>query len=81
MSACIDKTSELKNSSSFTFEYSEWLTTIQAARYMGISKSSLLNFVSAGKIPYYKFGRSNRYQKNELNDLLLSQPRGIRNGY
>ncbi|MCB9061531.1 MAG: helix-turn-helix domain-containing protein [Halobacteriovoraceae bacterium] len=65
--------------SSFTFEYKEILTTTEAAFYMGKSVSSFFNDVSNGKIPYYKFGRSNRYLKSELRELLLSQPRGVRN--
>jgi len=64
--------------SSLTFKYKEWLTSSEAALYLGVSKSRLLNLVSDGKVPYYKFGRSNRYLRSELRDLLLSQPRGVR---
>jgi excisionase family DNA binding protein len=71
----------LNNSCSLKIEYKEWLTSIEAACYLGVSVSRLMNLTSQGKVPYYKFGRSNRYQKKELNDLLLSQPRGVRNGY
>jgi excisionase family DNA binding protein len=70
-----------KSFSCLKFEYMEWLTTNQAAQYLGISISRLHNLTSLGKIPYYKFGRSNRYQRNELRELLLSQPRGVRYGH
>ena len=66
---------------SLKIEYKEWLTSIEVACYLGISVSKLMNLTSQGKVPYYKFCRNNRYQKKELNDLLLSQPRGVRNGY
>lgn len=66
--------------SSLKSEYKEWLTSSQAAEYLGISPSSLFNMVSNGRVPYYKFGRSNRYLVSELRELLLSQPRGVRYG-
>lgn len=65
---------------SLTNEYKEWLTSPEASLFLGISKSRLHNLSSDGKIPYYKFGRSNRYLKSELHNLLLSHPRGVRNG-
>ena len=68
------------NNSSLKTKYGEWLTSPEAASYMGISVSRLFNLASQGKIPHYKFGRSNRYLKEELRELLLSQPRGVRNG-
>ena len=61
-------------------EYQEWMTSSQAAEYLGISQSRLFNMVSNGRIPYYKFGRSNRYLVSELRELLLSQPKGVRYG-
>ena len=66
---------------SFTTKYSEWLTSAETSEYLKISKSSLMNMVSSGRIPYYKFGRSNRYLKSELDELLLSQPKGVRHGH
>lgn len=64
---------------SFTIEYGEILTSAEAAKYLGISSSRLYNLTSNGAIPYYKFGRSNRYLVSELKELLLSQPKGVRN--
>ncbi len=66
---------------SFTSEYSQWMTSEEAARYIKVSISRLHNLVSMGKVPHYKLGRSNRYLRSELNELLLSQPRGVRNGH
>lgn len=55
----------------------EWLTSSEAANYLGISCKTLMNLASNGKIPYYKFGRRNRYLKDELRMLLMSQRRGV----
>lgn len=55
----------------------DWLNTSEAAKYLKISKQSLLNRVSFGKVIYYKFGRSNRYRKSDLERLLLKTKRGV----
>ena len=54
----------------------KWLTTQEAANYLRVSPKRLLNLVSNGKIPHYKFGRSNRYLESELRELLLAHSRG-----
>jgi excisionase family DNA binding protein len=54
----------------------EWLTSSEAAEYLGITTKTLMNLTSNGHVPYYKLGRRNRYLKNELRMLLLSQRRG-----
>ncbi|RYZ90686.1 MAG: DNA-binding protein [Proteobacteria bacterium] len=43
---------------------------------MGISETTLRNLTSQGNIPYYKFGRRNRYVRNELTQLLLEHRKG-----
>ncbi|MGK5082976.1 helix-turn-helix domain-containing protein [Bdellovibrionota bacterium FG-1] len=58
----------------------EWLTTEQAADYLGLSIGALMNMISNGLVPYYKFGRRNRYLLVELRQLLLSQKRGSSHG-
>lgn len=65
---------------SLTIEYGEVLTSKEAADFLRISHSRLLNLVSNGKIPYYKLGRSNRYLLSELRGLLMSEPKGERHG-
>lgn len=74
------KSANTNENCSLKIEYREWLTSAEAAKYLGISQSSLFNMVSNGKIPYYKLGRSNRYLVSELRELLLSQPKGVRYG-
>jgi len=54
----------------------EWLTSEQAADYLGLSVGSLRNMTSNGHIPYYKLQNRNRYAVVDLRQLLLSQKRG-----
>jgi excisionase family DNA binding protein len=65
---------------SLTTEYREWLTSAEAAQYLGVSPSQLMNLTSSGRVPYYKLGRSNRYLVSELRELLMSHPKGERHG-
>lgn len=56
----------------------DWLDSDQAADFLKIDKGTLLNLTSNGKIPYYKFGKANRYLISELDRLLRSKPKGVR---
>lgn len=53
-----------------------WLTSNEAAEFLKISKSCLMNMCSNGQIPYYKLERRNRYRMSDLKDLLLKTKRG-----
>lgn len=61
-------------------EYEKFVTSDEAASFLKISVKTLMNEVSNGNIPYYKFGRRNRYLLSELKGLLMSEPRGVRHG-
>jgi excisionase family DNA binding protein len=68
--------SEMGDSSSLT-STQEWLTTREAAEYLGLSRGSLQNMASNGQIPHYKLGkRRNRYRVTDLRELLLAAKRG-----
>lgn len=72
LAGCEDKV----NSSSLTSKNDSaeaWLTTQQAADYLGISVGSLRNRVACGEIPRRKLGRLNRYLRSELDALLVSK--------
>ncbi|MES2770227.1 MAG: helix-turn-helix domain-containing protein [Bdellovibrionota bacterium] len=58
----------------------EWLDTTESAEFLRVSIKSLRNMTSNGQIPFYKLGRRNRYRKDELEALLLSQKRGKQYG-
>lgn len=66
--------------SSLKTEKVEWLTSKEAAEFLRVSEGTLRNMASNGKIPYSKLGRSNRYSRQELHSLLLSNKRGVWNG-
>jgi excisionase family DNA binding protein len=53
-----------------------WFNSKEASDYLGISVRTLFNEVSKGNIPYYKFGKRNRYLKSELDQMLLENYRG-----
>ncbi len=74
------KFKNLDENCSLKTEYREWLASAEAAQYLGISTAQLMNLTSSGRIPYYKFGRSNRYLLSELREVLMSQPKGERHG-
>jgi excisionase family DNA binding protein len=65
---------------SCSLKYREWMTTDEAAEYLGIPVGSLRNMTSNGKIPHYKLGNRNRYRVDDLRQLLLSRIRGVNNG-
>ena len=58
----------------------EWLTTEEAAAYLRISIASLRNLTSNGRVIYYKLGRRVRYQRTDLQNLLLQNKRGGHSG-
>ena len=57
-----------------------WLTSEEAALFLKISSATLRNLTSNGKIPFYKFGRRNRYRLKELHSLLLGKAKGAHHG-
>ena len=73
-----DEKSDISEPSKSSLKIEEdWLTTEQAARFLGLSVGALRNMTSNGQVPYYKLGpRRNRYRMCELQELLLSQRRG-----
>jgi len=48
----------------------ERLSLVEAAQYLGVSKSSMYKFTHTKKIPYYKFGRSVFFYTKEIDDWL-----------
>ena len=54
----------------------EWLDSEEAAKLLRLSVGALRNMTSSGQIPFYKLGNRNRYRKDELEGLLLSQRKG-----
>jgi len=65
------------NTRPLTEESENFITSLEAAEFLGISTKRLMNLTSSGNIPYYKLGRSNRYLKSQLKLLLASNSRGL----
>lgn len=77
---CPGKQEELSFQTELCSLTNEWITTDEAAAYLKISVGALRNFTSNGKIPYYKFGRRNRYRIGDLRELLSKNKRGGSDG-
>lgn len=50
----------------------EWFNTVEAAEYLRLSVSSLRSMLCRGTIPRYKLGKSLRFKKADLDELLES---------
>ena len=48
----------------------KWLTTEEAAYYLGTTKKAILNLVHKQKLKFYKYGRHNRYLVEDLDALI-----------
>lgn len=70
------RSSDFDSDGSLKIEKDEWLTSHEAALYLKVSTQTLMDLCSRRKVPYYKFGRRNRYLRSELENLLRSQKRG-----
>ena len=57
-------------------EYSEILTTEEAANYLRVSVGTLRHLTSKGRVPYAKLGNRNRYFLEDLRRLLLANKKG-----
>ena len=49
-----------------------WLSTIEAAKRLGVSLRTLYKFIDEGLVPGYKFGRVIRLQEHEVDAFILS---------
>ena len=67
---------EEDNMSPAALEKTVWLTTKEAAAYLRISANALRTHVYRGDVPYYKFLRSLRFKRTELDRLLEGTKRG-----
>ena len=48
----------------------EWLSTQDAARRLGITARTLYRFIDHGELPAYRFGRVIRLRANEVDDFI-----------
>ena len=50
----------------------QWLKTIEAADYLGVTTRTMANYRSRGQIAFAQIGRVIRYRKSDLDDFLYS---------
>jgi excisionase family DNA binding protein len=82
-SSCNESLKMLPNTSGslkISLEEKDWLTSDEAAAYLRISVETLRNLTSTNQVPYFKFFKSNRYLKNELDSLIVRARKGQKNG-
>lgn len=76
----VSNSKALKEVGSRSLTTEEWLDSVEAAAYLKVTLGALRNMTSNGQVPFYKFGKRNRYRTEELRTLLLSHKRGVSNG-
>jgi len=54
-------------------QFEEWVTASYAAKYLGISKSTVIRRVDAGKLPGYRDGDIIRIRKSDLKKYLAEK--------
>jgi excisionase family DNA binding protein len=50
----------------------EWLSTKQAAAYLGIIPRTLYRLIDSGQLPAYRFGRVIRLQRHQIDGFIES---------
>jgi|SRR5690606_33260260 len=54
------------------------LTQKEAARFLGVSVTTIISWKKSGKVPYYSVGRSVFYSKQELLEIARKNPQLVR---
>ena len=52
----------------------QWLSTAEAAKFLGITPRTLYRFIDEGQIPGYRFGRVIRLKQDDV-DAFIEQSR------
>lgn len=69
----INKSTDETNVSSEFFDKLKWITTKEAAIFLGISENALRIMVCRRQIVFYKFGRRLRFNVNDLASFFTLQ--------
>lgn len=65
---------ELNSSALFENQNSkEWLTTNEAAKFLGVSANALRIMVYRGQVPVFKFGRRLRFRLRDCQALFVKK--------
>jgi len=50
----------------------EWMSTADAAEYLGVQSRTLYRFIDEGRLPAYRFGRVIRLKRGDVDDFVQS---------
>jgi len=50
----------------------EWMGTLAAARYIGVTQRTVYRFADSGDLAAYKLGRVLRFKRSDLDDYLAA---------
>ena len=50
----------------------EWMSTADAADYLGVQSRTLYRFIDEGRLPAYRFGRVIRLQRDDVDAFVQS---------
>lgn len=50
----------------------EWMSTADAAEYLGVQSRTLYRFIDEGRLPAYRFGRVIRLKRDDVDDFVQS---------
>lgn len=50
----------------------DWMSTADAADYLGVQSRTLYRFIDEGRLPAYRFGRVIRLKRNDVDDFVQS---------
>ena len=51
-------------------DHIEWMSTSDAARYLGVQVRTLYRFIDEGHLPAYRFGRVIRLKREDVDDFV-----------
>lgn len=72
---------EPANTAGEFFEKLVWMTSEQAAAYLGVSVGSIRNFVCEGALPYSKWKGRLRFRRADIDRILMASMKGGWNAY
>lgn len=50
----------------------EWMSTADAAEYLGVQSRTLYRFIDEGRLPAYRFGRVIRLKRDDVEEFVQS---------
>lgn len=54
-----------------------WITTAEAAEYLGVHQNTLYRLVKENKVPYGKIGKSLRFKKSQMDEFMKKDDKEV----